>query len=172
MRTGLIGAVQADNVSVAMTMLRAAGGSWPVSVDKAKEVLPTVKLPGRFQRIETRILDVAHNPDGISRLVETLRSIDVPRPVTAILGVLNDKDWRAMIALLAPCIDDLVLVTPPSAPSQRAWDPLAALAFAREKGIAAEVETGFAAAIEKSRAGTVLITGSFHTVGDALALIG
>ena len=172
MNTGLIGAVQADNASVAMTMLRAAGGSWPVSLDEAKEVLPTVTLPGRFQRVGHRILDVAHNPDGIRRLVETLQSIAVPRPVTAILGVLNDKDWRGMIVLLSQCVDDLVLVTPPSAPLQRAWDPLAALAFACEKGIAAHVESDFAAAIQKSRAGAVLITGSFHTVGDALALIG
>ena len=64
-----------------------------------------------------------------------------------------------------------VLVSAPSAPPQRAWDPQAALAFAYEQGLVAAIEE-FSSAVVAEREGTVLITGSFHTVGDALKLIG
>ena len=170
MRTGLIGAAQASNASVAMTMLRAAGREWAASLDEARHVLPSVTLPGRFQRLGNYILDVAHNPDGIRLLAETLGAIEPARPLTTIIGVLNDKDWRLMIERIAPQADKLVLVAPPSAPAQRAWDPREALAFARGLGIDAEVQE-FSAAVRAQRQGTVMITGSFHTVGDALQIL-
>ncbi|MGI9042802.1 MAG: glutamate ligase domain-containing protein, partial [Gemmatimonadaceae bacterium] len=114
-----------------------------------------------------------HNADGIRVLTETLALVEPPRPVTAILGVLDDKDWRKMILQLAPHIDDLVLVLPPTVPAQRAWSPAEALAFAAENGISARIEPDFARAITEGRDtdGTVVVTGSFHTVGDALQLI-
>lgn len=174
MRTGFIGAAQAGNTSVALTMLRAAGNEWAVSLQHAGEVLPSVQLPGRFQRLGNYILDVAHNPDGIKSLAQTLTAVEPPRPVTAILGVLNDKDWRQMMTLLAPTVDKLVLVAPPSAPAQRAWDPNAALAFARAQGIEAEVQTDFPDAVRfaPNQGATVVVTGSFHTVGAALQVLG
>ena len=173
MKTGLIGAAQAGNASVALTMLRAAGSDFSVSLERAAEVLPEVRLAGRFQRLDKYILDVAHNPDGIRVLAATLETVAPPRPVTAILGVLNDKDWRQMIMQLSPHVDRLVLVAPPTAPAQRAWNPRDALAFAASKGLAAEIGDDFEKTImsEPARSATVLITGSFHTVGDALQIL-
>jgi dihydrofolate synthase/folylpolyglutamate synthase len=173
MKTGLIGAAQAGNASVALTMLRAAGGDLAISLERAAVVLPSVRLAGRFQRLGDYILDVAHNPDGMRVLVQTLDAVKPLKPVTAVLGVLNDKDWRQMITMIAPHVDRLVLVAPPTAPPQRAWNPNEALSFAHAQGIAAEVSSDFAETIksEPSRSGTVLITGSFHTVGDALQIL-
>jgi dihydrofolate synthase/folylpolyglutamate synthase len=170
MRTGLIGAAQAANASVALTMLEAAGSEWALSLDEAREVLPRVKLQGRFQRLGNRILDVAHNPDGFRLMTETLESVKPPRPVTAVIGILSDKDWRKMIGMLAPHVDQLLLVAPPSSPPNRAWDPREAAAFAASLGVDAEV-ADFEAAVGPERDGTTLIAGSFHTVGDALALL-
>jgi dihydrofolate synthase/folylpolyglutamate synthase len=92
----------------------------------------------------------------------------------AVLGVLNDKDWREMMQVVAAVAERIVLVSPPSAPPQRAWDPAEALAFAQANGIDAAVEPDFERAVTKvpEGVGTVLITGSFHTVGDALKLFG
>ncbi|MGI9044855.1 MAG: bifunctional folylpolyglutamate synthase/dihydrofolate synthase [Gemmatimonadaceae bacterium] len=171
--TALTGRAQAGNAAVAMTMLDAAGRDWAVSLARAAGVFPAIRLTGRFQRLGKFVFDVAHNPDGIRVLTETLALVEPPRPVTAILGVLSDKDWRKMILQLGPHIDDLVLVLPPTVPAQRAWSPAEALAFAAKNGISARIELDFARAITEGRDtdGTLVVTGSFHTVGDALLLI-
>ena len=173
-KTGLFGTAQATNTSVALAMLRAAKAPWTVNIHEAAAALPTVKLPGRFQRVGKWILDVAHNPDGIRALVATVELVQPPRPIVAVLGVLNDKDWRGMITELAPCVEQIVLVAPPSAPPARAWNPREAETFAQSIGVSAKVEDDFDATIRSlsEREGTAIITGSFHTVGDALIALG
>jgi dihydrofolate synthase/folylpolyglutamate synthase len=173
MSCGLIGAAHAGNAAVAMSMLRAAGGDMPVSLTDAAGVFPKVRLSGRFQRRGNLIFDVAHNPDGARVLAETLSAVSPERPVTAVLGVLNDKDWRQMIDVLAPCVDRFLFVAPPTAPASRAWNPNVAHEYAAAKGLDSSVAADFGDAITASQhtPGTVLVTGSFHTVGDALHLL-
>jgi dihydrofolate synthase / folylpolyglutamate synthase len=174
MRIGLPGAAQAHNAAVALSMLRSGKSSWAVSLDEASKILPNVRLPGRFQRVGKCILDVAHNPDGARSLVETIRGVHPADPLTAVLGVLADKDWRGIMNAIAESAERIVLVAPPSAPANRAWNPVEAADYAKSNGIAAEFEPDFAKAIRDAREGegTTLITGSFHTVGDALVALG
>jgi len=173
-RTGLVGAAQALNTSVAMAMLDSAGEPYRASLKHALEVLPSVSLPGRFQRIGKLVLDVAHNPDGIRTLVESLNAVAPPRPITAVLGVLNDKDWREMMRALASSVDLTIVTSPPSAPAARAWDPSEAERFGIENGWKVKNVPDIVAAVSEasSNGATVVITGSFHTVGDVLANIG
>ena len=172
--SGLIGSAQAGNAAVAMAMLDAAGPDFRVSLERAGEVLPRVRLAGRFQRIGNHILDVAHNPDGMRLLASTLATVSPPGPVTAVLGVMTDKDWRQMLGLLAPQVDRFVIVAAPSAPKGRAWNVEDALAFARGLGLNAVIEHDFGHAVRSGAGagGTIVITGSFHTVGDALQMLG
>jgi dihydrofolate synthase/folylpolyglutamate synthase len=155
-------------------MLRAAKAPWTVSLEEAAEVLPVVKLPGRFQVLRNIILDVAHNIDGIRSLVRTLDLVRPPAPIVAVLGVLNDKDWRSMITTLGPAVERIILVAPPSAPAARAWNPAEAEMFAKSVNVDARFEEDFDLAIRSAAgaSGTTLITGSFHTVGDALIALG
>jgi dihydrofolate synthase/folylpolyglutamate synthase len=71
-----------------------------------------------------------------------------------------------MLALLAPVVDRLVLTMPPSIPMLQRWSVSDVSA-----GPAAHVEPDFDAALREVQEGaaTVLVTGSFHTVGDALS---
>ena len=170
-RTGLAGAHQASNASLALLMLNAAGGSLATTFEDARAALPRVRLPGRFQRVDPFIFDVAHNPDGSGVLAATVAAVRPPRPVAVVLCVLADKDWRGVMTALARVVDVFVLTDAPTAPTSRAWDREAAVAFARTQGWEAISEPDFAQAIERatSEAKTVLVTGSFHTVGDAMA---
>ena len=72
-----------------------------------------------------------------------------------------------MLTQLAPAVDRLLLTVPPSIPAPQRWS---AGDFAGADG-RPEFEPEFAAALTRVQAGaaTVLVTGSFHTVGDALA---
>jgi dihydrofolate synthase/folylpolyglutamate synthase len=117
------------------------------------------------------VFDVAHNPSGASVLAETIRQVGLERPLVAVLGVLGDKDWRGIMSALSPVVDQVVLTQPPSAPVTRAWNLDEALAFASTLSWSAHAEPSFDAALARvdEHGATVLIAGSFHTVGDAMA---
>jgi dihydrofolate synthase/folylpolyglutamate synthase len=173
LRTPLAGRHQASNLAFSLLMLDSAGPEFAVSLEEAELHLADVRIPGRFEHVGRYIFDVAHNAAGAAVLVQTITAIAPPEPIAVVLCVLRDKDWREMIRTLAPIASRFVLTMAPTAPASRAWDLDEVLAFTREQGIAAEIVTDFAAAIDvpQERAETVLVTGSFHTVGDAMALL-
>jgi dihydrofolate synthase/folylpolyglutamate synthase len=133
--------------------------------------LSRVRLPGRFHLEGRYLFDVAHNPDGATTLADTLAATHLPRPIVALFSVLSDKDWGAMMTALAPQVDRFILTNTPTAPTSRAWNVIDVLAFARARGWEAEVVRDFDRALVRAEegAGTVVVTGSFHTVGDAMS---
>lgn len=173
LRTPLAGEHQAANLAFSLVLLDAAGEEYTTTLRDAARELPAVRIPGRFEQVGRYIFDVAHNPAGAEVVVQTMQAIAPPRPVTVVLCVLRDKDWRAMLLTLSRVASHFVLTMAPTAPASRAWDLDEALAFARDENISAEVVSDFAGALARAHAGegTVLVTGSFHTVGDAMALL-
>jgi dihydrofolate synthase/folylpolyglutamate synthase len=171
LRTPLIGYHQAANATTAIAMLDAAGPEYSLDDNGIERALSRVVLPGRFHRHGQFIFDVAHNPAGADVLATTLGAVAPPRPVAALVTVLRDKDWRGMLTALAPAIDHFVLSVAPTAPASRLWDPREALAFAQANGWSAELETSFDRALARASeiGASVVVTGSFHTVGDAMA---
>ncbi len=168
--TPLIGAYQARNTAVAIATVAALEeGQISPAVD-ISTALSTVFLPGRFQVRRDIIFDVAHNPEGALTIAATLRSLNPPTPRIALVAVLADKDWRGIIEALAPVVDRFLFTNAPSAPAERRWDPAEALAFARSRRFEADLEPDFGVALERGEndSGTLIITGSFHTVGDAM----
>jgi len=174
---GLKGRHQVGNAWVALAALNAlpppfglgggAADGWPDSFAHAY-------VPGRFDVRGPWIFDVAHNPDGAQVLADTLRDCNPPRPRRALVGVLGDKDYRGMIVALAREIDGFVFTMPDSAPERRRWDLHRLEGEVAQLGVALEsamFEPDFARALEhvQQHAATIVVTGSFHTVGDALA---
>jgi len=164
-RVGLLGRHQVANALVAHAVLNAlpkpfgpVGKNFPASFADAY-------IPGRFEVRGKWIFDVAHNPDGMRVVVDAIRSTRPPirRPLHALVGIRNDKDWRTMLDVLQPVVDRLVLTVPPSIPVMQRW------AVAEVEG--PSVEPDFERALHDIQEGaeTVLVTGSFHTVGDAMA---
>lgn len=171
LRTPLIGRHQAMNAATALAMLECAGAPYAAAATDPAQALARVRIAGRFQSVGSIIFDVAHNPAGCAVLCETLQAVKPARPLTCLMTALRDKDWQAMMKTLAPFVDRFVLASPPSVPPDRAWTLSEALAFALESGWNATAELNFDRALAKARegGGTTLITGSFHTVGDAMA---
>ncbi|MGH7712420.1 MAG: bifunctional folylpolyglutamate synthase/dihydrofolate synthase [Gemmatimonadaceae bacterium] len=169
-QTPLIGGHQAWNAATAVAMLDAAGARYAGQYEQTRSAVARVRLPGRFHRIDGFIFDVAHNPDGARVLAQTLRAVQPERPVAVLLCVLTDKDWRGVMQELSAVADHFVLTMAPTAPASRAWCTADALEYARQQRWNAEVEDDFERALQRARSlgGTVLITGSFHTVGDAM----
>jgi dihydrofolate synthase / folylpolyglutamate synthase len=170
-RTPLLGRHQAANFAFSLLLLDAAGPPYAATVVEAARAAAAITLPGRFQRVGRWIFDVAHNPDGARTLAATLSSVDGGRRIGVLLCVLADKDWRAMIEALRPIAAHFILTDAPSAPASRRWSLRDAARHAASLGAEVAEIPDFDAALAEaaSRDEITLVTGSFHTVGDAMA---
>jgi dihydrofolate synthase / folylpolyglutamate synthase len=191
-RTPLIGSHQAWNAALAVAAAELLPPPFRPSMEDVRDGIASVAWPGRMQveRIAGRtwIFDVAHNVAGVNALLAALDEIDPPHPRTVLVGVLGDKDWVGMLAPVAAWADRLIITAPPTAPADRRWD-LEAVAAALQSA-RAETIGDFADALRAcaspgpgrtqppavapagDEGGTIVVTGSFHTVGDALAMLG
>ena len=136
------------------------------------------RIPGRFDRRGKWLFDVAHNPDGMRALVEAMARAELPRPIHALVSILGDKAWPDMLVRLDQAVDRGVLTVAPSAAGRR-WDLAWLQAWlddpTRPPARAAwRLVPDFAEALRTAEAGagTVLVTGSFHTVGDVMGALG
>lgn len=171
LHTPLVGEFQAHNTSTALAMLRVAGGQWAEIERDAARHLGAVRLPGRFHCSGRFVFDVAHNPDGARALAANVRELALPKPVSALVAILRDKDWRGILRALSEVADTIVVSTAPTAPATRTWRLDDVAEWATTEQLAVEIVPDFNAALARaSDAGaTVLVTGSFHTVGDTMA---
>lgn len=184
--TPLVGPHQAVNAALAVALVGALPESLRPSSDAVRRGVAGVRWPGRDQ-IETIdgatwLFDVAHNAAGIESLAAVLDRLGLPGPRTAVVGILGDKEWREMLLPLVQRCEHVVLTQPASAPASRRWDPEVAAALVRARvgedrpaGLV-EVVPDFAGALDRAKQraashGTVVVTGSCHTVGDALRLL-
>ena len=188
---GLPGPHQRRNAAVAEALLAALPEPWRPAPSAVTAGFGRARLPGRFDRRGRWIFDVAHNPAGIAVLLGALAEAQPVRPVHALVGILRDKAWGEMVGALAGAVDRMWLTAPPSAPAERRWD-LGEVGKAFKAVRAGEsvravgqqvpplpplptlppvVQPDFDRALYdvQQGAGTILVTGSFHTVGDALA---
>ncbi len=169
--TPLIGPHQARNTAIALlTAVRLPSMPLTLDVTETNQALAKVSLPGRFQTFEKYIFDVAHNPAGAAALAETIRLTRPFPTITAVVAVLGDKDWKGIMRELAPAVDRFFITTPPDAPKGREFDPNEAYEYALSQNWNAELDADFDDAMTRiqKRCGTIVITGSFHTVGAAM----
>jgi dihydrofolate synthase / folylpolyglutamate synthase len=176
--TPLVGAHQATNAALAVHALDVCQPLRP-GRDPLVSGIAATRWPGRLQIERVAgvewVFDVAHNVAGMEALVSAVRLLGLPRPLCTVVGVLGDKDWRGMLLPLYAVADRVLLTSPPSAPVDRRWDPGQVLRTAPSER--ARIVTDFGSALEQahgwavSHGGSVLVTGSFHTVGDALTAL-
>jgi len=166
---GLKGRHQRINAAVALTALAEAGMA--VERDTALNGLGDVNWPGRFQDTgKGFIIDGAHNEDAARTLVETWQAEYGARRVEVILGIVRDKDARAICAELARIAMGFAIV-PVRSPRAGSVEALAEIAGAFRP---CRVCGSLGEAIATGERGEVprLITGSLFLVGEALAALG
>ena len=112
LRLSLPGLFQRDNAVTALATLECVQTRFPVSPTQLRHGLQSTVWPGRFQIVSDQplvILDGAHNPQAIAALVAALPAVLHGRRVTLLFGVMQDKDWRAMLPALATIADEMVV---------------------------------------------------------------
>ncbi len=174
----LQGPHQRRNAAVARGVLLALPAPYRPTEAEIAEGFREARIPGRFDRRGKWLFDVAHNPDSMRALVTALRAADLPRPIHALVSILGDKEWPAMLVRLDEAVDRGILTVAPTA-AGRKWDldwlrrwledparPPARASWSLQPEFREAL-----AAVERG-AGTVLVTGSFHTVGDVMEALG
>jgi dihydrofolate synthase/folylpolyglutamate synthase len=171
----LIGAQQKLNAALAIDAIRAA----KIDIDDSAIArgLATVDWPARFQKWDEQvIIDGAHNPAAAQILVETWRENFGDQRATLILSILSDKDLRGILETLLPIADSVLL---PKIRSERAVPPeeLAKILSASTPSLQnasparTSITPSLVDALDQARARSepILITGSLHFAGEALA---
>jgi dihydrofolate synthase/folylpolyglutamate synthase len=166
-KVALAGNHQRQNAALAIAALRAA--EIRTSDDAIRHGLANVEWPGRFQRWDDHtIIDGAHNPAGAQVLAETWREQFGAERATIILAVLREKNVAAICRALAPIAARFIL---PRIRSERALPPneLAAITPSLPYSITPSLADALTLARENPE--RILITGSLHFAGEALALL-
>jgi dihydrofolate synthase/folylpolyglutamate synthase len=174
----LLGRHQRRNAAVARSVLEALPPPWRPEATAIEEGFATATVPGRLERRGKWLFDVAHNPDGVAALCRAIEDLKPKRPVHALVSILGDKAWPEMLVQLDRVVDRGTLTVTPSAEGRR-WDLEWLRSWLRDpERPAARAEWRLvpefreALAQAESGAGTVLVTGSFHTVGDVMDTLG
>ncbi len=174
----LAGPHQRRNAAVAHAALRELPAPLHPDDDEVAAAFGRATIAGRFDRRGKWLFDVAHNPDSMRALVETLAANPQRHPINALVSILGDKEWTAILVELDRAIDVGILTIAPSADTRK-WDTewlerwLADPSRPRARATW-HLVPDFGEALHRVQQGaeTVLVTGSFHTVGDVMAELG
>jgi dihydrofolate synthase / folylpolyglutamate synthase len=174
----LAGPHQRRNAAVAQGILCALPAPYRPTSEQIERAFGEARVPGRLDRRGRWLFDVAHNPDGMRSLVNALTVLRPARPLHALVSILGDKEWPEMLVQLDQAIDKGILTIAPTA-AVRGWDIEWLRRWLRDPNRPpAHAEwtliPDFKSAITKVQegAGTMLVTGSFHTVGDVMTALG
>jgi dihydrofolate synthase/folylpolyglutamate synthase len=175
----LPGPIQVGNAATALMALRCVADRVPITHEAIASGLRAVSLPGRFQRVSDPrgfewVFDVAHNPAAAATLAASLRALPVAGRTIALCGMLGDKDVPGVVSELRSACDVWLAAT---SEGPRAIDATELQRRAAGAGVTMEAVGTIEAALRRAeglaRPGDrVVVFGSFHTVGPALAGVG
>jgi dihydrofolate synthase/folylpolyglutamate synthase len=170
----LAGGMQVQNAAAVLAVIEALGLEHILTSAKVNDAFGKLNLPGRFQVINSRrtwVLDVAHNPAAAAVLAESLQELSHAGQISAVVGMLADKDVAGIVEPLARLVDSWTAVP---VEGSRA-EPAAVLArkIANCSIKPCRIATSIPEALDfaESRAPAdemTLVTGSFYAVGPAL----
>ncbi len=172
----LLGVYQPRNAATVLTavgILREKG--LRISEEAIRSGLASSVWHARFELLRASdpviLYDGGHNPQGVRAAVESIRAYFPDQKVNILSGVMADKDYDEMIALLAPVTERAFTVTPQNSRSLSASDYAAHFTAHRVPAQAyASVPEALAAAVADSRSGgrPLVCLGSLYLYAELL----
>ncbi|MEK0153751.1 UDP-N-acetylmuramoyl-L-alanyl-D-glutamate--2,6-diaminopimelate ligase [Arthrobacter oryzae] len=115
--TGLPGSFNVSNAALATVMVLASGVD-PATLQSALDSADpfTVAVPGRMQLVSmapAAVVDFAHNPDALQRVLEAVRSPQPGSRVIVVFGATGQRDQgkRPAMGAIAARLADVVIVS-------------------------------------------------------------
>ncbi len=167
--------VQLANIATAIQVASHLQSCLPVTRPAIVRAITDYSLPGRCQLLQKAPevwLDVAHNPQAMHALVDTLASQEERRSFV-VLGLLADKDIEEIVRILEPIVAGWYLATPKSERSldvatlQRIVQANSRQPVTSYPDVAEAFNSAVSMADDSAR---VVVTGSFFTVAEIMAM--
>lgn len=180
LRLNVTGQFQAQNLALVLTTVAVLRQQHVVlSDDAVRTGLQQIQLPDRLTEVNQTpltLVDVAHNPDGMRALVNSLTVMAPGQHIIWILGVLADKAVTEMLATLLPTAKQILTVTPANPqralPAVELTQQIKVLAPALSVQTMSDMPTALASAQQNwTKADIIVVSGSFY-VARELAAIG
>ena len=177
MHTALQGHYQVENAALAIAACELLNKNHTsISQQSIRDGLTKTSWPGRLEIVSEHpmiILDGAHNLMAARELAKFLGNNLAQRPITLVVGILDDKPYQSMLKSLLP-VCSRVIVT--RAKTGRALDPLRLFETAKKTlsdvRIVSDVAQAFKQAVAEADFNDVIcIAGSLYVVGEAKAAI-
>jgi dihydrofolate synthase/folylpolyglutamate synthase len=165
------GSHQMKNAALAIAALEEFRGQrYEISETAIREGIQKTVFPGRFEILRRRpdvVIDGAHTPEGMRLLKSAFRRLYPGAKALLLLGMLQDKNYEALVDIIAPIAREVVCVPPQGA---RALDPEKLALLVRKKGIpansASDIAEGFKMLMNKAKEhDVVLAAGSLYMIG-------
>ncbi|GLC88422.1 bifunctional folylpolyglutamate synthase/dihydrofolate synthase [Lysinibacillus piscis] len=160
------GAHQVNNMALAITAFIEIAALLHIEIkqEAIQQGVRQAKILGRFEEIlPSIIVDGAHNPASAEQLVATIQQHYPNEPITMVVGILADKDVKAVLQLLEQVSDCFYFVDFNNPRAMAAKDMLA-LSNAAHKEIV-EDYVWFLQQQSAARA-TTIVTGSLYLLTD------
>jgi dihydrofolate synthase/folylpolyglutamate synthase len=172
-RLAMLGRFQAENAALAYLTLRRTRPEIPLA--RFQQGFGATTLPGRmelFGKDPVIVLDGAHTPLAVTRLLESFRGI-FPGEAVLLFGSVTGKNPRAMAEILAPAFSHIVVSTPGTFKES---DPGEVAGHFRALNRGTTLEPSPERALELARklsGGTrpILVTGSFYMLAEIRKLL-
>jgi dihydrofolate synthase/folylpolyglutamate synthase len=177
MRSALLGNYQVENAALAIAACELLNKNKAViSENNIRNGLIKTRWPGRLEIVSDHpmiILDGAHNLIAARKLARFLGNNLAHRPITLVVGILNDKPYKAMLKSLLPVCSRLVIT---QAKIDRALDTRQLFDVVKNKisdvRMISDVAEAVAQAVATADSNEVVcIAGSLYVVGEAKAAI-
>lgn len=174
----LLGTHQLKNAAVVLeTVERLKERGWSMAQEDVEHGLYAASWPGRFELCREEpdfVVDGGHNPQCAETVAENLRHYYPDKKRVLLLGVMRDKDYESLAAILAPCADEFVTVTPEN-PRALPASELAAVLERTGKPVTVCESVGEAVDTARELAGEdgmVCATGSLYLAGAVRYALG
>lgn len=112
----LTGKHQIYNFSTAISAVNTLKqNGWNISLQSMVNGIESLKIPARTEIVGREplvIIDGGHNPEGVDALCLTLKTFCSGKKITAVFGMMKDKDYSYCIEHLAPLCTRVYTTTP------------------------------------------------------------
>ena len=174
----LLGAHQLENAALVLEtvdVLRRRG--WDIPEQAVCQGLAAARWPGRMELVRRSpdlLLDGGHNPQCMQALARGLAELYPGKRLIFLTGVLEDKDYRTMMAALRPLAQEVFTITPDSPRALSARDLAAYLqAHGTPAAPCGSVREGLERALAAAGTGDVVCAcGSLYVIGEIRHLLG
>jgi len=173
LQTALHGSHQAENAALVLAACELLNEKKAdLALDDIKKGLRKNYWPGRLETVSSDpfiILDGAHNRAAADNLARFLATHLADRDLTLVIGILDDKPYRAMLKSLLPLASRVILTR---AKIDRALDPLRLMEVAENYDIESTIVSDVAEALQHAinrnpPRGAICVAGSLYVVGEA-----